>query len=150
MRRTVAAIAVPLAVAASFATMNLSASATAENRSTVLTGEREVPGPGDPDGLGRAFVTVDGDTGRICLSVRFRNVDPLTGGHIHEGSSTEAGPVVVDFSQFIATSNPGQLKGCVVNAEEAAGLISDPSNYYVNIHNEAYPAGAIRGQLGSR
>ncbi|MBA3523988.1 MAG: CHRD domain-containing protein [Geodermatophilaceae bacterium] len=149
MRRIVAVMAVPIAAAASFAALNVTGVASAENRAAVLTGAREVPGPGDPDGLGRSFVTVDGATGTICLTVRTRNVDPLSGGHIHEGSASEAGPVVVDFSAFISADGTS-LKGCVVNAEEAAGLIADPSDYYVNVHNEAYPAGAVRGQLGSR
>jgi hypothetical protein len=27
-------------------------------------------------------------------------------------------------------------------------IASDPEDYYVNVHNADYPAGAVRGQLG--
>lgn len=147
MRRIIAAVAVPIAAVASFAALNVTGIASAENRATVLTGAREVPGPGDPDGIGRALVTVDGTTGTICLSVRVRSVEPLMMGHIHEGSASEAGPVVVDFTSFITANGTG-IKGCVVNAEVAEGLIDDPADYYVNVHNAVYPSGAVRGQLG--
>ena len=56
------------------------------------------------------------------------------------------GPVVIplmdpDTGLFVAS-------GCAtVDQEELKELIQDPEDYYVNIHNATYPAGAIRGQL---
>lgn len=152
MRRTVALIAVPLAAAASFATLSVSGSASADHiASTVLTGPREIPGPGDPDGLGRAFVQVNLGNNAVCLSARYRSIDAPSGAHIHEGATTEAGPVVVDFTSFIGNPQAGQVKGCVVvDSALAEDIFDNEGDYYVNIHNEAYPGGAIRGQLGGQ
>jgi hypothetical protein len=41
------------------------------------------------------------------------------------------------------------MTGCVqdVDAETIAGITADPAAYYVNIHTEQFPDGAVRGQL---
>jgi hypothetical protein len=31
----------------------------------------------------------------------------------------------------------------------AQGIAADPSGYYVNIHNNQFPGGAVRGQLAA-
>ncbi len=82
--------------------------------STVLTGEREVPGPGDPNGLGRAVVSPRPADSLVCSNLRYRNIVKPTGAHIHEAPPTEAGPIVIDFTPLIATSAAGTIKGCVV------------------------------------
>jgi len=118
--------------------------------STVLTGEKEVPGPGDPNGLGRAVVTPRPAAGTVCIDLRYRNIVKPTGAHIHEAPPTEAGPIVIDFTPLIATSAPGTIKGCVaVDPTLARELRQNPSAFYVNVHNAGYPAGAIRGQLSA-
>lgn len=148
MRRIVAAITVPLAFAGAFGVLNTTGVASAAvSEYTSMSGPREVPGLGDVNALGRAAVTAYENTGKVCLTIRYRNVDPLTGAHIHEGGIDEAGPIVADFTRFIATGEPGVLKGCVFAPRVAAGLTDDASDYYVNVHNEAFPAGAMRGQL---
>jgi hypothetical protein len=35
-----------------------------------LRGKKEVPGPGDPDGRGRAEVTVKPKAGKVCFELR--------------------------------------------------------------------------------
>ena len=110
---------------------------------TELSGEEEVPGPGDPDGSGSATVIViPPDT--ICYVLTAEGIEPATAAHIHEGERGEAGPVV----QGLEPPTYGASGGCT-QADPA--LVSDlqenPEDYYVNVHNEEYPAGAIRGQL---
>lgn len=110
-----------------------------------LTGAAEVPGPGDADGSGKARVYNDKDEADIiCVDLRVRGIDRATGAHIHEGGPTEAGPVVVALTAPIG----GRSRACALStAAQVAEILADPQDYYVNVHNAAYPAGAVRGQL---
>jgi hypothetical protein len=107
----------------------------------LLSGAGEVPEPGDPDGSGRAMVRIKGT--QVCFTLKVEGVDALAAAHIHEGVAGEAGPVVVDL--FAGTA---KKKGCVRTSPEiAAEIRKSPREYYVNVHNAAYPGGALRGQL---
>src|SRR5688572_3147414 len=58
-----------------------------------LTGEAEVPGPGDPNAKGQFKATLGEDT--LCYSLRVTKVARVSAAHIHAGAEDEAGPVVV-------------------------------------------------------
>ena len=107
-----------------------------------MTGEQEVPGPGDPNGFGRAtIILIPPDT--VCYVLTARHIAPAT-AHIHEAPPGEAGDVVVE----LAPPTSGISGGCTsADPELVADIAANPSEYYVNVHNEPYPAGAIRGQL---
>ena len=99
-----------------------------------------VPNQGDPDGSGTARLWVNPGKSRVCWSIQVANVDPIMAAHIHVGSSSTTGPVVVPLNPYSG--------GCTtVSRELALALIKSPGSYYVNVHNAAYPAGALRGQL---
>ncbi|MDP8951076.1 MAG: CHRD domain-containing protein, partial [Actinomycetota bacterium] len=69
---------------------------------------------------------------------------PATAAHIHLGFRGEAGPIVAELE----APTDGSSKGCVaVPRALSLGLKEHPSRYYVEVHNEPFPAGAIRGQL---
>ena len=112
-----------------------------------LNGAKEVPGPGDPDGRGEAVVRLKPGQKKVCFRLSWRGVGSPTAAHIHEGSSRVAGPVEVTL--FEGEQASSEVRGCVGDVPKS--LIRDiggaPRHYYVNVHNEAYPAGAIRGQL---
>jgi hypothetical protein len=116
-----------------------------------LSGANEVPGPGDPDGRGTAFVRLSGTT--ACYALEWSGIGAPTAAHIHQGGAGVAGPVVVLFFQpgINAASLPGTLSsvaGCVdVDPALARRIAASPRDWYVNIHTADFAAGAIRGQL---
>ena len=111
---------------------------------TSLTGAAETPNPGDPDGSGTASVTVNPGQKRICYDLRVANIDAATAAHIHEAPVGVAGPVKVTLDP----PSDGDSSGCVdVSRALALEILKRPADYYVNVHNDAFPSGAIRGQL---
>jgi len=137
-----------LALALAASTSLIAGSAVAEDGGrklqTSLTGAAEVPGPGDPDGSGTATVTVNPGQRQICYTITVSNIDPARAAHIHEAPAGVAGPVLVT----LLAPAIGSSSGCVtVTRELALEILKDPEDYYVNVHNAAYPAGAVRGQL---
>ena len=113
---------------------------------TTLTGAAEVPGPGDPDGSGTARITLNPGTGQVCWEIHVTGITlPASAAHIHEAPVGVAGPVDVPLS---APDADGFASGCTtVDREEVLEIIQHPEEYYVNVHNSDYPAGALRGQL---
>lgn len=111
---------------------------------TTLTGAAEVPGPGDTDATGTASVTVNPGQKKICYDLTVANIDPATMAHIHAGAAGVAGPVVVTLQ----APTGGSSSGCVtVTQELALKILKSPADFYVNVHNAAFPSGAARGQL---
>lgn len=112
---------------------------------TPLTGAEEVPGPGDPDGSGFAVITLNSGQEEVCWELTVSNIAPATAAHIHVGAAGVAGPVVVALSP----PTDGSSSGCVsTDPTLIKDIRKNPTNYYVNVHNAEYPAGALRGQLG--
>ena len=113
----------------------------------VMTGEQEVPGPGDPDGTGVAHITLNQGLGEVCWDITVSGITlPATAAHIHEAPAGIAGDIVVTLSPPDET---GTASGCATDVDRS--LIKDirknPSEYYVNVHTTDFPSGAIRGQL---
>lgn len=100
----------------------------------------------DSDGSGTATVVLDPDAGTACWTLSSENVDPITVSHIHEGAAGADGGVVVDLD---LDGFDGSSEGCneAADTDTLQAIIDNPAGYYVNLHNEAYPGGAIRGQL---
>jgi hypothetical protein len=112
---------------------------------TTLSGAAEVPGPGDPDGSGTARITLNHGQGTVCYELTVSGIAPATAAHIHVAPEGVAGPVVVP----LAAPTSGSSSGCVegVDGDLIKAIIQHPDQYYVNVHNGEYPAGALRGQL---
>ncbi len=144
MRRATLLAALVLAVVM-IAAVPVVAAARA-NLEASLTGEKEVPDPGDPNGRGEADVKVFRE--EVCYELTFKGIAPATAAHIHEGRKGVAGPIVVPL--FERPNNPVErhISRCVdISRSLSEALREHPGRYYVNVHNRPYPDGAIRGQL---
>ena len=127
------------------------AAADDEDYRTNMTGDVEVPGPGDPDGTAKGKVEIDVAAGEVCFKFSWEDIASPTMGHIHEAPAGDDGPVVVNLLDGISLDtleSDDDVRGCV-DADPAllAEIVADPSEYYLNLHNARFPGGAVRGQL---
>ena len=116
---------------------------TATDFAVDLRGSKEVPGPGDEDGDG--FALIDFSDDELCYNLKVNSIDQATAAHIHEAPAGQAGPVVIT----LATPDANGTASACQDVDEAlvAEIRANPQNYYVNVHNEEFPGGAVRGQL---
>lgn len=115
---------------------------------STLTGLQEVPRPGDPDATGTARFRLDPADGQLCGELNVRGADPASAAHIHRGAAGAGGPPVVTL---ITPDASGHSEGCVaVDPAQAREIALRPYDFYINVHNPAFPAGALRGQLRGR
>jgi CHRD domain len=164
MRRplAVAAFAATAAVLTTTAALPAAASASTGGaadhpyRAVKMTGKQEVPGPGDRNGRGIFAWRVSG--WRLCYFITAHKIKPATAAHIHRGVKGVAGPIVI----ALKAPADGSASGCVkavkrqsasnamttLTRSELRAIVKWPHRYYANVHNRAFPAGAIRGQLG--
>lgn len=119
------------------------------NLTAALSGEAAIC-EGDTcggDGTGIADIEINSDRTRICWDIRglVGSVDDVTAIHIHAGQKGAVGPVVVDFisgSQACTEASAGGIDESVLR-----DMAKKPANFYVDVHTERYPDGAVRGQL---
>jgi hypothetical protein len=76
----------------------------------------------------------------VCATATWTNIDTPDAAHIHRRSD---GGVVVDLSGSVT----GGTKCATVPRRTIKQILRKPGRYYFNIHNAAYPAGAIEGRL---
>ena len=136
-------------------------SADLDGRTEVATGAANNRIVGDPDGRGEFYVFgIDGDPTTLCYVLAVDGIETATAAHIHEAAAGTNGPVVAN----LAAPGDGNAADCLSEGEvgpgttpkfpgNPAGIVADilanPADYYVNVHNAAYPGGALRGQLAA-
>jgi len=114
---------------------------------------------GDPDGTGSAIIFgIDHDPTTLCYVIKTERIQlaPADAGmaaHIHEGVRDTNGPVVV----ILDGPEDGTAADCITEGEEGKfrtnepgivqRILHNPENFYINVHNLEFPAGAIRGNL---
>lgn len=110
-----------------------------------MTGAAEKPGPGDPDGSGSASLRVNIGQSQVCYELKVANIAAATMAHIHKAPPEAAGPVVVPLT---APNAQGTSSGCATaDAALVKDILQNPGAYYVNVHNDEFKPGAVRGQL---
>jgi hypothetical protein len=154
MSRRPLALAAVLAIAGSGLAAQIAPGKGANDRkalSATMTGKKEVgtdgkKGAGDPDGFGSFTAIAAG--GKLCFGMTVRGIDNPVAAHIHKGGPSVMGSIVIPLTQP-STGNPGASSGCVdvSDAKLLAAVFAHPSRYYVNVHTQAFPGGALRGQL---
>jgi hypothetical protein len=88
--------------------------------STLLTGAAEVPGPGDPDASGTAFITLNQGQGEVCFDLSWAGIDgTVVAAHIHAAPVGVAGAVVVTLFTGVALAGTDSATGCVSGVSEA-------------------------------
>ena len=111
----------------------------------LLDGASEVPGPGDPDGSGFAALALFLDSDELCISLSVEGIAAATMAHIHAGAVGVAGGIVVTLPTPDAD---GFADACIpVDSALLDAIAADHAAYYVNVHNDEFPDGAVRGQL---
>ena len=115
-----------------------------------LRGTNEVP-PNGSNGFGSAYVAIDPATNTLFWDVVTSGVTP-TLSHIHgpapAGSNAS---VLINFATSAAAFTNGRTSGSIsiasLPAETLTALLTNPANFYVNVHSATFPGGEIRGQL---
>lgn len=125
----------------------------------ILAGSFEVP-PVQTNASGFAELEVEDGSDSMEYGIIVINIDKVTQAHIHQGNSTQAGPVVAPLFNASTPSGPiiGDLtEGSITSADlmgplqgqELSDLITLMENgqAYVNVHTEQNPDGEIRGTI---
>jgi len=96
---------------------------------------------GDPDGRGRAVFRLYRAKRKVCARVTWSMIGTPDAAHIHRRSD---GGIVVDLTGSV-TDGPRCARK--VPRPLIRRIANHPRRYYFNVHNAAYPAGAIEGRL---
>ena len=113
-----------------------------------LNGANEVP-PADA-ASGVANIRLNAQTGRVCYTIGASGLgSPVNAAHIHSGAAGASGPPVVSFGDLSALRDSTTVSGCVagVALDLITSIRANPGDYYVNVHTDSFPGGAMRGQL---
>lgn len=156
MRGRKACIALALAVPVALVTAGFTGAGAQEGPKykpafASLLGANEVDADGaknagDPDGEGSFAFSAGGDS--LCYAYVVKAIDTPLGAHIHKAKAGKNGDIVLPLKPPDA-GDPGTQTECLQGQDEALieDIVEHPTRYYMNVHTEAFPDGAIRGQL---
>jgi len=152
-----------LAIAASGFAVATSNTAFAQQQhfTAKLSGNNEVP-PITSKSSGTAAFDLNAAGTQMKYTLNVTNIDKVIAAHIHQGSSTANGPIVVNL--FIPSGPTGKVSGTLtqssINSTSLIGPLKgkqmtdlikliNSGNAYVNVHTSQNPAGEVRGQISS-
>jgi hypothetical protein len=115
-------------------------------REATLTGAQVVPAPGDPDGTGEARFIFYPNKHKICYTIQVSGIERATSAHLHEAPAGDVGPVRLRLNPpRDGTSEHECIRG--LGGRFIKRISGNPTGYYVDVHNEEFSDGAVRGQL---
>lgn len=103
-------------------------------------------GAGDPDARLNAAFQVDIEAGTFCPSFGgLVGLSTPTAVHVHAGVAGTNGPIVAEFDVPVAEGGFGD---CVdVSPDVIEAIVADPLAFYMDLHTDEFPDGAVRGQM---
>jgi hypothetical protein len=109
-----------------------------------LTGAAVVPAQGDPDGTGHVRMLLYPSKNKICYTITVSGIEPATAAHLHVAGADEEGPVRLNL-----LPPSGSARECIrgLGKRFIRKIKHNTSNYYVDVHNNEFDGGALRGQL---
>ena len=118
-----------------------------------MNGQNEIAngdrGAGDRNGGGSFSAVIDGR--ELCYGLTVRDIEDPVQAHIHRGGPNTNGPIVVPLPSLPVSGDPGSSAGCRMLSRRLVRQIRrNPGGFYVNVHTDDFPDGAIRGQMFSR
>lgn len=150
MRTTLTALmVVGLAFAAP---VGANATTTSDVLHAKVDGASVVPGPGDANAKGTFKGTIK--NGEFCYKLHVKQIRGVTTVGIYAGEEGTNGDLLVSLNKTIRGA-----RGCTtivadaddttatLSESEAAALVANPDQFYVQLDTERYPNGAVRGQL---
>ncbi len=116
-----------------------------------LRGSNEVP-PNSSTAFGSAFITIDTVSNTLFWEVNESGIVSPTLSHIHgQAAAGVNASVLINFATSASAFTGGRLTGSIsiagLSSDNLNALLTNPSNFYVNVHSLAFPGGEIRGQL---
>jgi hypothetical protein len=104
--------------------------------------------PCDPDATGKATITLLPASNTVCFTIKHRNVDPTQAGHIHKAPPGQNN-LVIAVNLYASPGVQSSISDCVLSDPlTIQDIIMNPTAFYVQEHNQQFPEGALRGQLG--
>lgn len=107
-----------------------------------LAGANE-PAGGDPDGAGSFRAELDPDSGDFCYTLSGAKIAKPTMAHVHTGAAGVDGPPLATLE----VTGPNSDACIAMEPDQIKKILADPAGFYVNIHTDDFPKGAVRGQL---
>jgi CHRD domain len=133
-----------LATAVSAAVVAAALALPASAATSIPLNSGQEPAGGEAGGHGFFSYTIEDN--QFCWTLSWQGIAEPFAGHVHLAPRGVAGPVVIDLNAD-GVGGPDKAGCSEIDAELAAAITSDPGAYYVNLHNDGFEAGAIRGQL---
>ena len=130
-------------------TLSVPAHATVTQFIVPLAAAQETSG-GQTNGAGTVTLLVDNVANTITGTPSFNSfvTTPVTGFHIHQGAVGVNGSIVIDLVPLLTGGTANTTNNPTI-ATNITNLLANPTGFYVNAHNAAFPGGAVRGQMAA-